>query len=312
MTVRNLGRRQLPLGLTSSFVSAVLASAAGYLATDVESALSAGIPCLDITRWTERVRGAAAIVDAAPSAAPVMLASGWMAGVAAVLGAALSRQLERTDSIDISVLYSLKDKAGPNSTEYMDRLATPFEVTIDGRPTMVRPYTDPRRVAFPGGRTAKAYRFDRPDQLTRPAATGAATVAARIAFDSAASTGLLVALTRSGIWKLMSGDRFTPLRRKLLYNPGDGASHEIVIEAEGAGHGGRATAVRATVADPAGQTHLTAVGATIQLERLLGLDGAPPPEAGIVYPDTAPQVGGGLQALRDAGVEGKLQRRVSR
>ena len=43
MTVRNLGRRQLPLGLTISFVSAVLASVAGYFATDVESGLSAGI-----------------------------------------------------------------------------------------------------------------------------------------------------------------------------------------------------------------------------------------------------------------------------
>ena len=43
MTVRNLGRRQLPLGLTISFVCAVLASAAGYFATDVESGLSAGI-----------------------------------------------------------------------------------------------------------------------------------------------------------------------------------------------------------------------------------------------------------------------------
>ena len=43
MTVRNLGRRQLPLGLTISVISAALAYAAGALATDVESDLTVGI-----------------------------------------------------------------------------------------------------------------------------------------------------------------------------------------------------------------------------------------------------------------------------
>jgi hypothetical protein len=63
------------------------------------------------------------------------------------------------------------------------------------------------------------------------------------------------------------------------------------------------SAVWATVADLAGQTHLTAVGAAVQLERLLGLDGAAPPAAGIVYPDTSPQVESALRALRDCGVD---------
>lgn len=270
-----------------------------YLLMD---AIRAGIPYVDITRWTERVRGAVSLATSESLRAPIMLSSAWMAGVASVVAVALSRQLARVDRIDISVLYALKDKAGPNSTEYMDRLATPFEVMLDGARVRVLPFTDPRGVAFPGGYTAKAYRFDTPDQLTLPHSTGAKTVAARIAFDDAMTTGLLVALVRSGIWRLFSGERFTPVRRGLLYNPGSGASHEIVIEVAGVDDNDDAKTVRATVADPEGQTHLTAVGALVQLQRLLGLDGALPPAPGVVYPDTAPQVASALQVLRSSGV----------
>jgi hypothetical protein len=266
-------------------------------------AARAGIPYVDITRWTERLRSAASRVGTLSLQAPVMFASSWMAGVAAVVAVAASRQLKRVNSIDLAILFSLKDKSGPNSIEYMDRLATPFEVMIGGQPRQVRPYTDPRRVAFPGGHTANAYRFDTPDQLTLPGTTGAQTVAARLAFDDATATALLVFLTRSGIWKLISGARFTGLRRSLLYNPGAGASHELVIEAAGLDENGHTKNVRATVADPQGQTHLTALGAIVQLERVLGLDGAPPPAPGVVYPDSAPQVEFAFRALRDFQVE---------
>ncbi len=260
------------------------------------------IPYVDITRWTERMRRAVTRVSTESPHAPVMLSSAWMAGVAALVAAAATHPLKCIDRIDISILYSLKDKAGPNSAEYMDRLATPFEVTLEGRRAQVYPCTDPRKITFPGGYTAQAYRFDTPDQLTLPVTTGAKTVAARIAFDDAIATSLLVLLTRAGIWKLISGPRFTPLRRALLYNPGNGARHEMVIEATGVDEQNHPRTARASVVDPRGQTHLTALGTLIQLERLLGLDGAQPPAPGIVYPETAPQIESALQVLRDWGV----------
>jgi hypothetical protein len=80
----------------------------------------------------------------------------------------------------------------------------------------------------------------------------------------------LVGLIRFGLWKLISGERFTPLRRRLLYNPGIGASHEIVMQAAGVDENDHAETVCATVADPEGQTHVTAVGALVQPQRLLG------------------------------------------
>ena len=291
--------RPHPLGdLRPLAVVSVVNDPADHLLLD---AAAAGVPLLDIARWTDRVRSAAARLEQETLAAPVLLSSGWMAGIASTLAAGLAQGFASVESIDISVLYSLKDKAGPDSAEYMDRLATPFEVTVGGRRERVRPLSDARRIHFPGGREAKVYRFDTPDQLTLPATTGARTVAARIAFDSAFTTWLLAALVRSGLWRLISGARFTSLRRKLLYNPGPGAGHDVVIDVVGTDAAGRSVARRATVSDPLGQTHLTAAATVVQLERLLGLDGAPPP-VGLAYPDSAPHMDAALATLRDLGV----------
>ncbi len=80
---------------------------------------------------------------------------------------------------------------------------------------------------------------------------------------------------------LISGDRFKSLRQSLLYNPGSGASHEIHIAVAGNDINGSPKTTTTTIVDPQGQTHLTALGALIQLERLLGLDEAAPPAPGI-------------------------------
>lgn len=265
-----------------------------------------GIPYLDITRWTDRVRSAISSLSLIPLRAPVMLASGWMAGVASLVAVAAARKLQSTDTIDVSVLYSVRDMAGPDSVGYLDRLSAPFEVLREGTRAQVWPCTDPKRIAFPGGYEAKAYRFDVPDQFTLPIASGAGTVSSRIAFDDAMSAFLLVAFARTGVWKLIGGEKFASLRRSLLYNPGPGASHEIVIEATGLDASGMRATVRADVVDPEGQTRLAAVGALIQLERLLGLDFAPPPKNEIVYPDTAPQIEAALQVLRQFGASVKF------
>ena len=278
-----------------------------YLLLD---AIKKGIPYLDITRWTERLREAVEVTKKENLKAPVMFSSAWMAGVAAVVTRELIKNTKSINNIDIAVLYSLKDKSGPNSTEYMDRLATPFEVTINGESKQVYPYTDHKKITFPSGYSAKAYRFDTPDQFTLPKTTNATTVSARIAFDDAISTCLLVMLTRSGIWKLFSGERFKSLRQSILFNPGKGANHEIVIQAQGIDAAGKPLNLRATVLAPKGQTHLTAVGAAIQLDRLLGLDGALPPSPSIIFPDTDPQTSHALKVLRSSGIEVRLESSV--
>ncbi|MEK7784951.1 MAG: saccharopine dehydrogenase, partial [Chloroflexota bacterium] len=111
---RALRRRhpRLPLTLAGRNPAKAEALAREYLLMDAARAV---ITYVDITRWTERLRSAASRVGTVTLQAPVMFASSWMAGVAAVVAVAASRPLKRVNSVDIAVLFSLKDKAGPNS-----------------------------------------------------------------------------------------------------------------------------------------------------------------------------------------------------
>ncbi|PEE20050.1 saccharopine dehydrogenase, partial [Bacillus toyonensis] len=91
------------------------------------SAVKRRIPLVDITRWTERFQSSIARLKNVEVQSPVVLASGWMGGTAALFSKIYSKDLQEV-TVDINALYSLQDKAGPNSTAYMDRLTIPFEV----------------------------------------------------------------------------------------------------------------------------------------------------------------------------------------
>ena len=271
-----------------------------YLLND---SLTAGIPFLDITRWTSKMKSAIATINNRKLTAPVILSSSWMSGVAAIVSANLASELSTIDSIDIDILYSLKDKAGPNSVKYMDRLAQPFAITRDGKATTASPLSTSKKVTFPGGYSSKTFLFDTPDQFTLPLTVKAASVNSRITFNCALSTYSLVALIRLGIWKLISGEKFTWLRRKILYNPGKGDSHEIIIEVNGKDSNGNRKQLNASIVDPKGQTHLTSIGAVIQLERILGLNGYPAPDNRLIFPETTPLLKTALKTLNDFNVE---------
>lgn len=239
-------------------------------------ALHNGLPYVDVTRWTERLKQA--LVTTAghgPLQAPVVFASAWMGSVAGLSTRYLSAPLSTIDRVSIDILFAVADQAGPNSTAYMDRISEPF-FTLEQQ-NWVRRYgmLDGHEVNFHGAGRYKTYRFDTPDQSSLPQITGAATVDARIGFDDRKATALLHFLVRSGIWSLLSRPAFDNLRRSVLYNPGAGDAHRIQITVKGRNQAGKAVTRTLHITDPAGQTHLTALGAVLQIENLLRAD-APP------------------------------------
>jgi len=267
------------------------------------SAVSQAIPYVDITSWTARLKSAERLLSNEPLKAPIIFSSSWMAGVSSLVASHLAKKLHQVDAIDIDILYALKDKAGPNSVEYMERLSTPFTVFRNGRHLSMRPFTGSRKVKFPSGYNASTYMFDTPDLYTLPQSLGAQSVSTRMAFDDNFSTMFLAALSRFKIWNMISGKRFTKLRHALLFNPGEGANHQIVVEVEGKDSLQQNKKLRATINDPGGQTHLTAIGALIQIERILGLTGNPIPENTIHYPETTIDLNRAIKVLRNNGVE---------
>lgn len=266
------------------------------------AAIRSGAAYLDITRWTQRLLPALVQSAALSPRAPVLFASSWMAGAPGLLAAHLARGLSQVDSIRISILYRLKDKAGPNSVEYADQLAVPFRRLENGAWTRTHALTGPRQVRFRGGETVTVRHFSTPDLEILPRLTGARSVEVRLGYDDPGSSALMVLLLRSGLWRAISGDRFQALRRSLLYRPGEGADHEVRLAISGRGTEGGTMALEAGLTDPLGQTHMTAAATVVQVERLLGLGGAAPPPPGVGFAEAheSPEIA--LRGLRDLGI----------
>ena len=266
------------------------------------AALAAGSPYLDVTRWTSAQKQALTTVAAqGRPAAPVVFASSWMASTIGLIARDAARELASVERIDIGVLFGLADRAGPNSVAYMDRISTPFLTMEDGVWRERRGFRDGQVRDFGEGGPHRLYRFDTPDQANLPALTGARTVEARIAFDGPVETRLVHVLVASGVWKALSGPRFEKLRRSMLYNPGDGAAHRVRIDLEGCSAQGETIRRTVQVVDPDGQTHLTALGAVIQIERLLGRLG-PALEAGVHLGEAMPDPAPATALLKSEGV----------
>ena len=292
-----------PLSKLAQPVSAVVAIANDPDNNLMRAAIGRGMPYIDVTRWTERLFEAAQLASVLDLKAPIVLSSSWMAGVSAIVAKAATQRLAKVEEIDTAILYRLQDKAGPNSVEYADRLGIPFRVRENGQWKTVKPMSGPARVTFPGGYSGKAYRFDEPSQETLALYTGAKTASSRITYDDAGTTGTMAFLVGSGIWNLLSGPAFTKTRRSIIYHPGEGASHEIVILVSGTDAEGRSKKVRATILDPAGQTHLTAVGAYIQLAETLGFDAGTARLPGTYYPENTENLDDALRCLQSHGVQ---------
>ncbi|MGW1373973.1 saccharopine dehydrogenase [Streptomyces sp. NPDC002446] len=262
----------------------------------LRAALRGGVPYVDITRWTARLQRATAVAAVEAPRAAVLLSSSWMGGVSALVAAALAAELGGAAAVEIAIRYDLKDRAGTDSVEFMDRLGLDYEVTEGGRRRMIMPLSGAGYVGIGEHRT-KVARIDTPEQFTLPLVLGVDTAITRIGFSANSSTSTLLALRKTGFFRWGRGDRFESVRRSMLYSPGEGGSALLRIDVRGRG-GQRRTA---TVTDPAGQAHLTALGGLLGLRRVLGEDGAAAP-SGVVFPEMTPVPQDVVSVLEKAGV----------
>lgn len=175
----------------------------------LRAAVAAGVPYVDITRWTARLQRAAALAATLRPTAPVLLSSAWMGGVSSLVAAALAARLGGADTVETAIRWDTADRAGTDSVEFMDRLGIPFEVVDAGRRRLAVPLSDTRTVLVGADRTRVA-RIDTPEQFTLPLTLGTATAATRIGFSSAAATSALLAARRAGFFRWGGGERWAP------------------------------------------------------------------------------------------------------
>lgn len=271
---------------TPSTVAPLRARAVMTLVNDpadavLDAVVAAGVPYVDIARWTSRVAAASVRLAGARPAAPIVLSSAWMGGLAPRVARALGDEAnDALDAVDVAVRYAAADSSGSDSVAFMDRLAIPFDVTIDGRSTSVMPLSDTRTVDV-GGLLTKVSRLDTPEQATLPSTLGVRTAALRIGFDDPWASLGLRALVGLGVFCALRADRFTGFRHALL-RPSDadrrkGAETRFRVDVRTIGGSTHA----ATIVDRRGQAHLTAVGALLSLRTALAAETAP----GVVFPE---------------------------
>lgn len=248
----------------------------------LHDAAARGIAYMDITRgWDAMARGlaAAALHDLR---APLLFSSHWMAGGPAIISRGLAEGLDRVASVDMSILYYTGDKMGPDSASAGEGMSLDFVARSGGQWKHVSPLSDDRMVTFPSGKNRPVYRMNMGDMVTPALTTGAGDVGVRIGFDKGNALGTMRFLLRAGLWDLLM--KLPGMSAIAATKPGKGAPHEIVIEVRGE-KDGKAISRRASILDPKGQSHLTAVGAVHALERVAGL-GQTALRAGAALPET--------------------------
>jgi hypothetical protein len=258
----------------------------------LRAAVSAGIPYVDITRWTSRMMRAATVATLLQPSAPVLLSSGWMGGIVNIVAASLIHELGGAESVEVAIRYDVNDRAGADSVDFIDRLGQDYEVRRGGTLATVSPLSDARWVDIGGHRT-KVARLDTPEQVTLPITLGIGSATTRIGFSSNASTAALLAAKALGFFRWGRGERWTGLRRSLLYSPGQGGSAMIRIDAQRPG--GTHSVV---VTDPAGQAHLTAMGRYLGLHQVLDSEAT----AGVRFPESRTDIANSMAVLESHNV----------
>lgn len=254
----------------------------------LRAAVGAGIPYVDVTRWTSRMTRAATLAGLLQPTAPVLLSSGWMGGIVNIVAASLSHEIGGAQRVEVAIRYDVNDRAGLDSVDFIDRLGQDYEVRRNGTLATVSPLSDAKWLDIGGYRT-KVARLDTPEQLTLPLTLGVESAVTRIGFSSNASTAALLAAKAVGFFRWGRGERWTSLRRSLLYSPGQGGSATIRIDAHSA-RGSHSV----TITDPAGQAHLTALGGYLGLQQVLASESM----AGVMFPESRHDIAAALAEMQ--------------
>lgn len=219
-----------------------------------------GIPHLSVSSGAFEIGIEAAGFIHAPQAAPVVLASQWLAGAALFPTLDCARAFRSIDRIHVGVLLDEQDMGGQAAWSDYERITGAGAATLtlrDGRFAWIAGADAEARYRSVDGVELPAQAYGPLDVLSLATATDAKTIRFDLAFDVSAS------------------------RRR-----GEPFSTESVITIEGVLRSGEPGSRRCEVVHPQGQAPLTALGIALATERALGLSGGEALRPGLYFPDS--------------------------
>ena len=176
----------------------------------LRAAIERGLGYTDITpHLTELGRGAGyETIDAAAraSGARLVLGTGIVPGISNVIVRVLADTLGGVDEIETSLLLNAGDISGPASFDYfLQELAMPFDIHVDGKDHTVRAFSAPRLVEYPAPAGALlSYLFPFSDQVLYPRTMGVRTVITRLAIEPGWLSKALSVIVRTGVSRLLA------------------------------------------------------------------------------------------------------------
>lgn len=233
-----------------------------------------GVPYLNINAAVTEIGPELALFAHRAIAAPVVLASHWMAGAATLLALNSAKGFESIQSIKLGAIVDEQDPVGPAAIEDMKRVhsAAPAALVFEGgRRVWLSGDAAKGKFTSVDGRSLDATAFSTFDTASLHAATGAPD----IRFD------------------LVNGESSS--RRR-----GGEAGTEIVVEIEGEADG-RMKNSRSTLEFKHGTASLTGLSIVLLLASVLGLGDRDPARPGLYLPELLSDSQWFLDELRSAG-----------
>lgn len=236
-----------------------------------------GIPYVDVSTYSFELAPEIAFHAQRPKAAPITIASNWLAGSATLPALHFARAFRTLDAVRIAVVLDEQDMGGPAAYADYERLTRAGEaaqILDNGRLRWVRGAEAERTFRNVDGNTLTGRAYAALDTLSIAAATNAHSARFDLVFGESAH------------------------RRKGLP-----FSSEIVIELDGTLPDGTRVERRYELLHPEGQAPMTAVGVSAALERLLGLAGHTPAAPGLYFPHTLIEPTHMLERLQQFGTQ---------
>jgi hypothetical protein len=239
----------------------------------IQAALAQGAAHIGITKVVEETGPAIFAALHAPPRRPIVLAGHWAAGVLILVARQAIEDFARVDSAAIAALYDEQDAVGPMSAADAEAFSGRALLRRAGQWAWVDGGDHSRALRLAEGLEATVQPLAALDVPSLAAITGAPDI--RFDFGMGESIG-----SRAG----------------------GRASHEGLIEIAGVLRSGQPVRRRVLVSDPKGVDHMTALGALVVAERVLGLDGQPLPAGGLALPETLVAPGAAIARFEQFGV----------
>lgn len=255
----DLGRRDLDLDDGRGF-AAIATFLKDETLNTLRFAQTRRLPYLSVASAAFEIGPEVAFHVHAPDAAPILMASNWLAGAATLSALHLSREFTEVDTIEIAALLDEQDVGGPAAYADYERQTTagPKALVVeDGHWRWRDPTEAGREVRGVDGVPFQAAAFGSLDVLSLAPATDARSVRFTYAVGESATR--------------RAGGVF---------------STEIIIEISGTRRDGSTGTERLEIVHPDGQAPVTATGVAVGIEQLLGLTGGEPVAPGLHLPST--------------------------